>query len=544
MKKTLAIGYQDFESLHEDDCYYVDKTSYIFRMFEEGSFYFLCRPRRFGKSLLVSTIEYLFEGRRDLFKGLYIDQKWNWKDDKYPVIHFSFAFGRYIDTQSFSERVLYQIEEMERKFNITTLDQDADYSDRLSYLFEAIYLKESKRVVILVDEYDLPVVDVLDDTDLAIKNAEELDAFHRTIKNSAEYIRFVFVTGITMMPKALTSSGMNYLNDITLHSKYSTICGYTEKELCDVFAPELVGCDLDRIRKHYNGFSWSGESVYNSFEIVNFFKTKWFKSWWSGPSGLSSFYNLLKAKNRYLTNIGTVWIDYLEIENLEIDDINTDVLLFQLGVLTIKDTRGGDGDTRLQYYLDFPNKVVKDSFYKALYKFYLGSNEHGEVINYGKYFLKYLRTFQFKKVQSALCDLFAFIPHYWGDKSNLFDCENWYASCLLYSLNGNNCDVRVEDPNPKGRSDFVLVEKNLVFVFELKMIDKVIDKKIDKKIDNNKKQSNVDEAIKLAFDQIKSQGYLDKYLGGDNIVHSVAVVMSREKKNVVDVKFQKESFGS
>ena len=539
-KKTLPIGYQDFESLREDDCYYVDKTQYILNLIHSGRYYFLSRPRRFGKSLLVSTIEYLFEGRRDLFKGLYIDQKWNWKDDKYPVIHFSFARSKFIQVQSFSQQVLSQIKQMEHKFSITTLDEDADYSARLSNLCEAIYLKESKRVVVLVDEYDLPVIDVLDDTDRAIKNAEELDAFHRTIKDSAKYIRFVFVTGITMISKALTSSGMNYLNDITLHSKYSTICGYTEKELCDVFAPELVGCNLDKIRNKYNGYSWGGESVYNPFGMLNFFDTKKYGSWWSASSKSNSLFNLLKAKNKYLTNIGKIWIDQVDIEDFEISHIKIDPLLFQLGAFTIKDTRGGDGDTRLQYYLDFPSKEVKETFFSALYKFYLGDGNHSTVINYGEDLLKYLRTSQFNEVQSALCRLFALAPHYLGDKSNLFDCEGWYASCLLYSLNGNNCDVRVEDPNPKGRSDFVLVEKNLVFVFELKMIDKVIDKKID----NNKKQSNVDEAIKLAFDQIKSQGYLDKYLGGDHIVHSVAVVMSREKKNVVDVKFQKENFGS
>ena len=539
-KKTLPIGYQDFESLREDDCYYVDKTQYILNLIHSGRYYFLSRPRRFGKSLLVSTIEYLFEGRRDLFKGLYIDQKWNWKDDKYPVIHFDFAFSQFTDTQSFSQRVLYQIEEMERKFNITNSNKYDNYSDRLSYLFETLYLKESKKVVVLVDEYDLPVVDVLDDKDLVIKQAKAVDAFHRIIKRSAKYIRFVFVTGITMMSKALTSSGMNYLKDITLHSKYSTICGYTERELCDVFAPELVGCNLDKIRNKYNGYSWGGESVYNPFGMLNFFDTKQYGSWWSASSKSNSLFNLLKAKNKYLTNIGKIWIDQVDIEDFEISHIKIDPLLFQLGAFTIKDTRGGDGDTRLQYYLDFPSKEVKETFFSALYKFYLGDGNHGTVINYGEDLLKYLRTSQFNEVQSALCRLFALAPHYLGDKSNLFDCEGWYASCLLYSLNGNNCDVRVEDPNPKGRSDFVLVEKNLVFVFELKMIDKVIDKKID----NDKKQSNVDEAIKLAFDQIKSQGYLDKYLGGDNIVHSVAVVMSREKKNVVDVKFQKESFGN
>ena len=509
-------------------------------MFEEGSYYFLSRPRRFGKSLLVSTIKYLFEGRRDLFKGLYIDQKWNWKDDKYPVIHFSFASEKHYAPQMIHNTILGELLDLEVLYEITNGEKFPSVYSRFQNIIRIIYRKTQKKVVILVDEYDLPVIDVLDDTDRAIKNAEELDAFHRTIKDSAKYIRFVFVTGITMISKALTSSGMNYLNDITLHSKYSTICGYTEKELCDVFAPELVGCNLDKIRNKYNGYSWDGESVYNPFGMLNFFKTKQYRSWWSASSKSNSLFNLLKAKNKYLTNIGKIWVDQDDIEDFEISHIKIDPLLFQLGVFTIKDIKGEQGDTRLQYYLDFPSKEVKETFFSALYKFYLGDGNHGTVINYGEDLLKYLRTSQFNEVQSALCRLFALAPHYLGDKSNLFDCEGWYASCLLYSLNGNNCDVRVEDPNPKGRSDFVLVEKNLVFVFELKMIDKVIDKKID----NDKKQSNVDEAIKLAFDQIKSQGYLDKYLGGDNIVHSVAVVMSREKKNVVDVKFQKESLGS
>ncbi len=244
MRQRLPIGMQDFARMRETGSYYVDKTPLIGQLVDDGRHYFLSRPRRFGKSLLVDMIGALFEGRKDLFEGLAIHQHWDWSLT-HPVVRLSFD-GKYSEPEDI---------ERHAGFEAATC---RTAPERLFDLLDRLHHATGQRVVILVDEYDKPILDVLGDVALATANREYLRGFYGIVKGSAAYVRFVFVTGITMFSKVSLFSGLNNLEDISLDPRYATLCGYTDDDLDEVFAPEFDGLDRDKIRTWYNGYHWLG----------------------------------------------------------------------------------------------------------------------------------------------------------------------------------------------------------------------------------------------------------------------------------------------
>jgi len=363
--KSLPIGEQDFEKLISRDCVYVDKTGYIYQLLKDsGSAFFLSRPRRFGKSLLLSTIKALFEGKKELFEGLYIYNKVDW-GNKYPVIHLDMSgletrsADKFEDSLSFRLLSLAEAEGIEITASLP--------SDRLYETIDKLYAKSGQRVVVLVDEYDKPIQDVLHKPDLAIEIREILRNFYTVIKSKSDKLHFVLLTGVSKIAQVSIFSGLNNLKDLTLDKRYAGICGYTQAELEVSFSAYLeklaahqslsMSQALEKIKDWYNGYSWDGATfVYNPFSTLLLLDTEEFDPHW-GRTGSSAFLLELMEKRRDFSPV----FEESFVVNREFSDsqtlerMDTVPLFFQTGYLTIK-KRQGD-----KYLLEIPNKEVKFS---------------------------------------------------------------------------------------------------------------------------------------------------------------------------------------
>ena len=276
-KRKLPIGIQTFRKIREEDCYYVDKTPYIARLVDEGTHYFLSRPRRFGKSLFLDTLKELFEGNEPLFQGLAIHERWDWSV-RHPVLRLDFSSGNFKDPSYLHKDVMAQLDAMESESAVTASYDTA--SARLRHVLKVLHERTGQRVAVLIDEYDKPILDALEEPEIARANRDYLRGLYATIKFGDAHIAFTFLTGVSKFSKVSLFSGLNNLIDITLNPHYSAICGYTEADLDAVFAPELAGLDREEIRTWYNGYNWLGdEAVYNPFDALLLFFNRRFRAY-------------------------------------------------------------------------------------------------------------------------------------------------------------------------------------------------------------------------------------------------------------------------
>ena len=259
-RKRLPIGIQTLAKIREDGCYYVDKTPQILRLIDEGSHYFLSRPRRFGKSLLIDTIAELFEGNRVLFEGLHAEQHWDWSRT-YAVIRISFGKGVLHSRAELDEKIGELLDAEQKRHGI--ICGQASISGWFTEVIRSLHQASGQRVVVLVDEYDKPILDNITEPEIAREMRDGLHNLYSVIKDEDAHIKFAILTGVSKFSKVSLFSGLNNLNDITVDARYSAICGYTDEDVDQVFAPELSGLDRDEIRRWYNGYNWTGISVYN-----------------------------------------------------------------------------------------------------------------------------------------------------------------------------------------------------------------------------------------------------------------------------------------
>jgi hypothetical protein len=360
--QKLPIGIQTFEKIRCDDYLYIDKTEQIKCLIDNGEYYFLSRPRRFGKSMLVSTLQSLFEGRRDLFEGLYIYDKWDW-DTTYPVIKISFG-GVARDLQS-----MYRLVGGIMRFNQDNLGIECQYPESggvcLEEMIRKAYKKYARRVVILVDEYDKLIVDNLDQPEVARQGREVLKDIYTTIKDSDQYIQFAFLTGVSKFSKVSVFSGLNNLKDITLDERFATICGYTQHDLETTFAHHLAGVDMNRVRRWYNGYNFLGEKVYNPFDILLFIDGGYkFKNYWFSTGTPTFLIKLIEQNNYFVPRLENIRVTENLIDSYNIEDIQLEPILFQTGYLSIKEVEFTDFGA--EYVLGFPNHEVRISFHDVV----------------------------------------------------------------------------------------------------------------------------------------------------------------------------------
>ncbi|MBX0311988.1 MAG: AAA family ATPase, partial [Sulfurihydrogenibium sp.] len=354
--KELPIGIQTFEKIINENCYYVDKTPFIKKL-EQGGYYFLSRPRRFGKSLFLDTIKEAFSGNKELFKGLYIYDKWDW-NKKHPIIKISFAIGTNNNSEKLKSTISFNLKNVAYDYKINLEEEELNL--KFYELIRKLYEKYNEKVVILVDEYDKPILDAIENIEYAKENREILKDFYSVLKDADPYIKLAFLTGVSRFSKVSIFSGLNQLNDITLDPNFATICGYTQTDLETVFADRIKDFDKEEVRKWYNGYSWLGEKVYNPFDILLLFDKKIFRPYWFETGTPTFLIKLFKQNKYYLPELENLEVGEELLSNLDIDDLYVENLLFQTGYLTIKDVI--EEPTERIFILSYPNFEVKKSF--------------------------------------------------------------------------------------------------------------------------------------------------------------------------------------
>ena len=488
------------------DCYYVDKTAHVLRLTREGKYYFLSRPRRFGKSLLVDTLKELFEGNGELFQGLAIHGQWDWTV-KHPVVRISFGSGNFLDPHWLPESIAMQLDAIGENAGIKARYSAAPA--RFTHLIRALHQGAGQQMVVLVDEYDKPILDALSEPEVARANRNFLRGFYGAIKDCDENIRFCLLTGVSKFSKAGLFSGLNNLRDITLSPAYGTICGYTDDDLDTVFAPELEGLDRDAIRHWYNGYNWCGPGkVYNPFDILLLLRERLFRNYWF-ETGTPGFLVDLLARRKVdaLSLEGSVADDTL-LSAFDVDRIEPEALLFQTGYLTITgEERDGDGSL---YTLGYPNHEVRRSLNAVL----LGAMapEFASVAE-RRNLRRLLRANDFAGVEGLFRAFLAGIPNEWYARTGMAGYEAHYASVFYSHFAAAGMDVRVEESTAHGRSDMVVLFDGNVYVFEFKLVDR--------------------EPQGLALSQIRERGYADRYRDLGWPIHLIGVEFGREERNIV-----------
>ena len=452
-RRSLPVGIQDFETIRSENFYYVDKTPLIRQLVDNGRYYFLSRPRRFGKSLLVSTLKALFEGQEALFKGLDIHQHWDWSVS-YPVVRISFD-RTYNEPNDIACNLRAQLDINERRAGLSASTYHTA-PERLLDLLDRLHAQTGQRVAVLVDEYDKPILDVLEQPEQARANREYLRGVYGIIKGSAQHVRFVFVTGISMFSKVSLFSGLNNLKDISLDPRFATICGYTDADIDTVFAPELEGVDRDMIRQWYNGYNWLGtERVYNPYDVLLFLRHRKFKPYWFRTGSPRFLFDTLKEKAVSPLELEGSVTDETLVSKFDVDEIEVEALLFQTGYLTIVDEQS-DGFETL-YQLDYPNQEVQISLNRGLLQ-YLGKKVT-EATRQGSDLCACLTANDFVGFAETLQAYLASIPYRWHITGDLAHYEAWYASLLhmCFRTIGVDVDVRSEEASSRGRADMVVM---------------------------------------------------------------------------------------
>ena len=361
MADNLPLGLQDFRGLIEGGYKYIDKTMYLHRMATAGKYYFLSRPRRFGKSLTVSTLGELYKGSRELFKGLWIEDKWDWSR-KHPVIQITLTGSGFVET-GLESSLHYLLDKQIRERGFQPVQ--GGISNKFEYL-----IQESARdgkVVVLIDEYDAPIIHFLGtDIDKATGNREILREFYTVLKNNDSYLEFVFLTGVSKFSKTGIFSGLNNLTDLTMHPQFATMLGYTQEELEYYFSEAITATALkmklsreellEELRIWYNGYRFEEDAdrVYNPVSVNNFFSVGKFQNFWFATGTPTFLVNILKREGIYQLHLNN--ISALDFDSFDLDDIRPYGLLYQTGYLTIQSR-----DEYGLYSLDYPNREVKDS---------------------------------------------------------------------------------------------------------------------------------------------------------------------------------------
>jgi len=508
--KKLPIGIQTFENLIRENYVYVDKTQFVSDIALQSKYYFLSRPRRFGKSLFLSTIKAAFEGKRELFEGLYVHDNWDW-DQTNPVVHISFGSGVMRSIEELQNTFSYILDQNENKFDIETAY--SDLKNRFSDLIQQCHAKYSRPVAILIDEYDKPILDNIDKPELAADIREELKNYYSVLKDSDPYIRLVFITGVSKFSKVSLFSGLNNLQDITIDERYSTLCGYTQKELEDTFTDYLPGVDLEEVKKWYNGYSWLGEKVYNPFDILLYLDRKEFMNYWF-ETGTPSFMIKLLRQGKY--NIPEM--EHLKageeiVGSFELEDIAVETLLFQAGYLTLTGFKQTGSFRR--YELGYPNLEVKSSLCNSVLTHY--SHNRLEKTRNQSDMLDALEDNDPEKMGGIFQAFFSSIPYEWYRKNQMAEYEGYYAAIVYCYFMSLGLDVRPETYSNKGRLDLVVRFEGRINVVEFKVIEQCGEKK--------------------ALEQIKAKGYTEQFAGQETYL--IGVEFSSEKRNIENFDWEK-----
>lgn len=508
--RKLPIGIQTFEEIRKGDYLYVDKTAMVYQIANVGKPYFLSRPRRFGKSLLLSTFEAYFQGRKDLFQGLAIEKlETEWEE--YPVLHLDLNARKYETTVDLVAMLNQYLERWEQKYG--TEKQDRSPEERFAYVIEQACIRTGKQVVVLVDEYDKPLLQAILNEELLDEYRRILKAFYGVLKSADRYLRFVFLTGVTKFAQVSVFSDLNQLNDISMKLPYSRICGITEDELRHFFLPELERLALKfntsaeavakKMQQQYDGYHFhpEGAGMFNPFSVLNAFDAGEFGNYWFQTGTPTYLVDLLKQSDYDLRLL----IDGVETTASAFSEYRAEVsnplpMIYQSGYLTIKHY---DPEVEL-YTLMFPNDEVRYGFLNFLVPYYTKVSDDETGFHIAK-FMRELRAGDVDSFMERLKIFFAGIPYDLSDTTERHYQAIFY---IVFTLMGQFVETEVR--SARGRADAVVKTKDAIYAFEFKL------------------NGSAEEALK----QIDEKGYLIPYrLDGKRLV-KVGVNFSKETRNI------------
>jgi len=519
--RLFTAGIQEFERIRTDGRIYIDKTDLIYKMTHESQFVFLSRPRRFGKTLLCTTLESYFQGRKDLFKGLAIDKlETEWK--KYPVLHFDLSQCKNkADIQGVIRELEWQLNQYEGIYGRD--EACVSPGERFKSLLVNASEQTGLKCVVILDEYDAPLLDVLNQPEKLAEVRKIMQEFYQPLKACERYEHFVFITGITKFSQLSIFSTLNNITNITMLPQYSAICGITVNEALDVFRPDIqvladtYKCSynemVDKLKAKYDGYNFSMKSpdVFNPFSLTMALKNRMIDSYWFG-SGTPTY--LFEQMKRFNTNVLSLEKNMASASDFDVptENMNTALpLLYQSGYLTIK---GYDFDTN-QYLLDFPNAEVRTGFMQNLLPVIVEDANVMFANNTVANIYTSLKKNDVNSMMQYLKSYIASIPyleHGRHELGNLTTFEAFYETILyvVFSMMSKYVYTQVKSAN--GRSDIVMFVGDTAYVFELK----------------------INGTAREALDQINSNGYMVPYEAGDRNVVKVGVAFSKEERNITD----------
>ena len=418
-RRKLPIGIQTFSEIIQEGHYYVDKTGMAVDLVEQGKYYFLSRPRRFGKSLLLDTLKDMFEGHQALFAGLAAQARWDWSK-KYPVIRVSFSDGVLQSRAQLDQRISEILSDNQKRLGVTCTHESL--GGRLSELITLAHEKTGQRAVVLIDEYDKPILDNITNSAVALEMREGLKNLYSVLKGSDEHLKFVFLTGVSKFSEVSLFSGLNNLKDITLDARYSALCGYTDADVDSVFAPELPGLDREQIRQWYNVYNWLGESVYNPFDLLLLFESREFRPYWFETGTPTFLVKLLSDRQFFSPDLARLQSSLTLLSSFDVDQIEPEALLFQAGYLTVlQSSQPLPG--QWVYTLGYPNREVESSLNAALLGGF-GAPERSSFDARLK-LIDLLKGGDLPALKDLFHAFYATIPNDWYRKNALANSPDW-----------------------------------------------------------------------------------------------------------------------
>ena len=506
-RRKLPVGIQTFSQVIEEGYYYVDKTGMAVDLVEQGKYYFLSRPRRFGKSLLLDTLKDLFEGHQALFKGLAAEARWDWTK-KHPVIRVSFSDGVLQNRAELDQRMSEILIDNQKRLGVTCSHESL--GGRMSELIALAHAKTGQRAVVLIDEYDKPILDNITNSAVALEMREGLKNLYSVLKGSDEHLEFAFLTGVSKFSKVSLFSGLNNLTDITLDAQFSALCGYTDADVDTVFAPELPGLDRELIRQWYNGYNWLGASVYNPFDLLLLFRSREFRPYWFETGTPTFLVKLLSDRQFFSPDLARLQSSLTLLSSFDVDQIEPEALLFQAGYLTVlQSSQPLPG--QWVYTLGYPNREVESSLNAALLGGF-GAPERSSFDARLK-LIDLLKQANLPALKELFHAFYATIPHDWYRKNELAGFEGYYASIFYSYFAALGLDIRLEETTNKGRIDMVVLFEGQVYLFEFKVVELTPEER--------------------ALQQIKDKGYADKYRARCEPIHLIGVEFSKASRNIV-----------
>jgi len=457
--KNLPIAKAVFKDLIERNFCYVDKTQYIKQLDDaDKKYWFLARPRRFGKSLFLDTIRAAFAGEKELFKDLFLEKNWEW-NIKYPIIAISFGSSN-VNTPNDTKLMLNEkINAVAKDFNIKLSSKTV--AGKFEELITILFKKHNQSVVVLIDEYDKPILDNITEKNVK-KIRKELAGFYSVLKDMEKYLKFVFITGVSKFSKTSIFSKLNNLQDISLDKKYADICGYTQTDLETVFAHYLHNVDLKKVKEWYDGYNFLGSNIYNPYDILLFLETKEYKSYWFKTGTPTFLLELIEEKKFFLPKLENIRIEEAQIEEFDISRIELVSLLLQTGYLSIKKTiKIGV----LRYYdLQFPNNEVRIGFTEYLLRMFytIASETDKRTALYEKIYFA-IADNKPENLQPAFYSFFASIPVDWYRKNQINKYEGFYSSMFYAFFAAQGFTIIPEDFTNKGKIDMTVQTKTGIF---------------------------------------------------------------------------------